>query len=97
MSFSKIDQLLKARLKERGYGRQVDALEIIRVAEVFFNLRFPSVYHKLQVISFKFGNLTIASQSAPIAVELKIYEKEILKEINNKLGKDLVKKMRVLI
>ncbi|MFC1612467.1 DciA family protein [Patescibacteria group bacterium] len=98
MAFNKLDKLVKNRMKERGFGRQVNAIEIIKITQEFFNTKFPSFTHKIQPVSFKNGMLTIASLSAPVASELKLHEKEIIDYINQKFGdKKVVERMKILL
>lgn len=97
MSFTKIDKLVKNRMKERGFSRQVNAIEVIKITQEFFDTKFPSFSHKIKPISFKAGVLTIASLSAPIASELKAYEQGILDSINKKLDQKIVFKIKILL
>lgn len=97
MAFDKLDNLVKHRLKERGLGRQVDAISIIRITQDFFSTKFPSFHHKISPVSFKNGVLTIASLSAPIASELKLHEKEIIDYINKQINQQSVKKLKFLL
>jgi len=84
-------------MRERGYSRQIDAITVIKTTEVFFKSKFPSFYHKINPISFKNGVLRIASLSAPIASELKLHEKEIIKCINIKLEKEVIQKLNFIL
>lgn len=84
-------------MKERGFSRQVDAITVIKITQNFFDKKFPSFAHKINPVSFKNGTLIIASLSAPIASELKAHEEGIVKYINDKLGQEIVKKIRILL
>tara|TARA_B100000315_G_C14309764_1_gene465791 strand:- start:48 stop:341 length:294 start_codon:yes stop_codon:yes gene_type:complete len=97
MTFSKLDKIVKNRMRERGYSRQVDAVTIIKITQEFFNKKFSSFTHKIQPVSFKHGLLTVASLSAPIASELKAHEKGIIKHINDKLEGNIVEKIKILL
>ncbi|MBU4453341.1 DUF721 domain-containing protein [Candidatus Parcubacteria bacterium] len=93
MAFDKIENLVKNRMRERGYSRQIDAITVTKTTEDFFKSKFPSFCHKINPVSFKNGALKIASLSAPIASELKLHEKEIISCINTKLGKEVVERL----
>ncbi|MBU1180102.1 DUF721 domain-containing protein [Patescibacteria group bacterium] len=97
MTFDKLENLVKNRMKERGYSRQVDAITVIKITEDFFKSKFSSFCHKINPVSFKNGILTIASLSAPVASELKLHEKEIITYINSKLGQEIVQKLKFLL
>ena len=97
MSFEKIDSLVKARMQERGFGRQVDAISVVQTTEAFFKSKFPSFCHKITPVSFKHGVLTVASLSAPIASELKLHEKLMINHINSVLKTDIVKRIKFLL
>jgi len=99
MTLVKIGGMLKQRVKELGFGRQADALAILKLAEQYITENFKGpIGQKLTPQSFKDGTLLIASVSASAASEIKIFEKDLLEYINRKLkdgGK--VTKLRVLI
>ena len=97
MTFKKLNNLVKNRMKERGFGRQVDAITVIKITQELFDSKFSSFAHKINPISFKNGALTIASLSAPIASELKAHEEGIVKYINDKLKQKIVKRIRILL
>ena len=99
MTLVKIGGMLKQRVKELGFGRQADALTILKLAEQYIAENFKGpIGKKLTPQSFKDGTLLIASSSASAASEIKIFEKDLLEYINRKIkegGK--VVKLRVLI
>jgi len=97
MAFDKLDNLVKNRMKQRGFGRQIDAMDVIKITKEFFDTKFPSFTHKINPVSFKNETLTVACLSAPIASELRVYETDIIKNINQKIGKNLILRIKILL
>lgn len=99
MTLVKIEKMLKQRVKELGFGRQADALMILKLAGQYIAENFKGpIGQKLTPQSFKDGTLLIASTSASAASEIKIFEKDLLEYINRKLEQgEKVLKLRVLI
>lgn len=99
MTLTKIENLLRQRVKELGFGRQADAIAILKLAEQYIAENFKGpIGQKLTPQSFKGGTLLIASTSASAASEIKIFEKDLLEYINRKIGDGgKVAKLRVLI
>lgn len=94
----KIGDILKYRIKELGFGRQAHAITVIKLAEKYIAENFKGpIGKKLAPQSFKDGTLLIASTSAAAASEIKIFEKDLLKYINNKIREgSKVTKLRIL-
>lgn len=99
MSFIKIEKALKERIAELGFGRQADAIGILKLAERYIadNFKGP-MGQKLHPQSFKNGALTILSSSASAASEIKIFEKDALEYINSRRKEgERVEKLRVVL
>lgn len=98
MTLVKIEKMLGQRVKELGFGRQADALGILKFAGLYITENFKGpMGKKLAPQSFKDGILTIASESAAAASEIKIFEKDLLEYINCKIKKGgKVIKLRIL-
>jgi hypothetical protein len=99
MALTKLNNLLKDRMKESGFKKQADALEIIAAVTDFINTKFsPALAQRVKPAYFKDGVMAFSSTSAPAASELKMHENEIIKYLNKKLGKpDILRKIRILL
>lgn len=95
----KVGDILKRRIKELGFGRQAHAITILKLAEKYIAENFKGpVGKKLTPQSFKDGILTIVSISASAALEIKIFEKDLLEYINNKIKEgEKATKLKILI
>lgn len=95
----KVGNILKYRIKELGLGRQAHAIAILKLVEKYITENFKGpIGKKLAPQSFKDGTLLIASTSAAAASEIKIFEKDLLEYINNKIKEgERATKLKILI
>lgn len=89
-SMEKIDKSLRKIIKQRGLDKSLEAARICYVANQIANNRFEAV-------SFKDGILKIKTKNHLAASEIQLNQKNIISEINDALGEDLVKKLAYII
>ena len=97
MSFTTISDVLSKRTNQPGLAKQVTAA---LVCEEFDKLMLKTWGDKItnmaKTMYLKDNILTIACLSSTIAQELKLREQELIKQINNKFGNDVVQRLRFL-
>ena len=86
MSYSTIENILKKNFKQKsGLATQITAALICdEFNQIILKKWGDLVKDKAKALSYKDGTLIIASLSSPLAQEIKFYEKEILKKLNQK-------------
>ena len=82
----KISDILARRIAHLGLGRQVGAARICAVAREISGGEFEPV-------SFRGGTLKVRASSSAKAHLIKLKERETLRQINSRLGRELVKKI----
>lgn len=87
MSFTKLSKILPVRIAHYGLSKQATASQVCFIAAKFSNNRFEPV-------SFKNNTLVIKVNSPLASQELQADKEKIINQINQKLGQDLVKKLR---
>ena len=97
MSFANISDILSKRINKPGLAKQITAA---LVCEEFDKLIFSTWGDKIkdmaQTMYLKDNILTVACLSSTIAQELKLREGELIKQINDKFGHDVVERLRLL-
>jgi len=93
----KVSSLLPKAIKKAGIAGQVKDTQVIKC----FNdsrdrLLRPEVARKVRAMYIKNGVLNIASLSDSAVAELQQREDEIIREINKKIGDEIVKKIRCI-
>ena len=86
----KIGKMLRHNPKYKRMQKPLEAAEVCDVARAISKGRFG-------VISFKNGLLTVSVQSSAAAANLQAESQEIIDEINQKVGKRVVEKIRFKI
>lgn len=80
-----------------GVGKQLTAIRICNYARKILANHFPvASTSQIQVISCKAGTLQLASSSPTWAHQLTMRKHQIISEINQQLGTDAVKKIKLV-
>ena len=85
-----ISKFLSNNPKYKRLSKPLTAARVCEAAGVVGNTRF-------RVVSFRDGLLTVSVKSASVAGNLQMELQEIRDEINQKIGQELVQKMRIKI
>lgn len=90
-----IKRSLEISINRAGIERQIEAVRICQywqeVVEIIFS---KEVSEKSQAIKFHNGALIVAVLNPVFAQEFKFKEEEIIEEMNKKVGKCVVRKIR---
>ena len=90
MSMDKISKSLSDTAKYQRLSRPLTAAKVCDTARELANDRF-------EVVSFKDGLLTVGVENSSAAANLQMENDKIIKEINQKLDQELVKRLRFKI
>ena len=85
-----ISKFISHNSKYQRLSGPLRAAQVCNTARALANDRFD-------VLSFKDGLLTLNAQSSSAAANLQIESQKIIKSVNDKLGQELVKKIRFKI
>lgn len=95
--FNDLGSLLPQAIKRAGITRQVDSSNVVKVAEKKLKEKLPpEAAEDLKPVYIKDGLLAIAALSPVAAQELQFRENEVIDEINEKFGKQVVKRIKYL-
>lgn len=90
-----IKQLLPRSVQRAGIATSIDAARIVttatRVLEKIFE---PAIAVRMKPLYLKNRTLTVSCDSTTVAQELKLQETEILAQLTEKLGAQLVDRIR---
>jgi hypothetical protein len=86
----KIDSLIKFFIKENNLG---NGLETVEVKDLWYKLMKNGVANYTTDINLKNGTLYIKLKSSVLREELSYGKEKIVKLLNEKLKKDLIKKI----
>jgi transcription initiation factor IIE alpha subunit len=86
----KIDSLIKFFIKENNLG---NGLETVEVKDLWYKLMENGVANYTTDINLKNGTLYIKLKSSVLREELSYGKEKIVKLLNEKLKKDLIKKI----
>ena len=86
----KIDSLIKFFIKENNLG---NGLETVEVKDLWYKLMKNGVANYTTDINLKNGTLYIKLKSSVLREELSYGKEKIMKLLNEKLKKDLIKKI----
>lgn len=93
-----IGDLLEKSVKRQGIEKQIEASQVISEFHgVIVDLFGKRILNQVQAKSLKNQVLSVASLSSVIVNELRIHEEGILKKINDKYKKTLVRKLRFFV
>jgi hypothetical protein len=93
-----IKNLLAKRMKQSGLSRQVGTALLVEYAEQIIKDTFGEVVaRKMKPLYFKNSILNIACLSSAASQEFNFKKPEIIKELNQKWGSDIVKDIRLII
>ncbi|MEK9129786.1 MAG: DciA family protein [Patescibacteria group bacterium] len=96
--FQPLSVFLPAALKKAKIKEQVDAIIICEeFNQIIQDIWDEKIFNQIKVISYKNKILTIAILSSVLASELQLKQEEIIKKINFKFKKNIVKKLYFLI
>lgn len=99
MAFQKLEGLIKKNLNRAGITPQVDTAialeEIMRVLCDAFAA--DVVQEQVHPLHIKNGVLSLAIMSPPFAQDMKMQEAAIIAELNKRMGKSLVSRIRYLL
>ena len=97
MSFIEINKIISRKFKQGPLAKQVTAA---LVCEEFNKIMVDVIGKKMenmaQTMYLKNKILTIACLSPVVAQELKMREGELMEKINDRLGKGIVERLRLL-
>lgn len=92
---SPIGDYLKKSINKAGVGRQIEAAQVCQFWEEAIKSIFDrDIVNKSQAVRFKNGTLTVAVLSSVLAQEFKFKEEEITGEINKRIGRNAVRRIR---
>ncbi len=95
MSLINLQSILGSSLERKGVAKSITAAMVCEVFDDFVLERFgEDISKKVSAASFVSGVITVKSASSVISQEIKFCEDEIKSTVNEKLGKDVVKKLR---
>ena len=86
----KIDSLIKFFIKENNLG---NGLETVEVKDLWYKLMKNGIANYTTDINLKNGTLYIKLKSSVLREELSYGKEKIMKLLNEKLKKDLIKKI----
>jgi|TARA_B100001146_G_scaffold149791_1_gene131600 hypothetical protein len=86
----KIDSLIKFFIKENNLG---NGLETVEVKDLWYKLMKNGIANYTTDINLKNGTLYIKLKSSVLREELSYGKEKIVKLLNEKLKKDLIKKI----
>ncbi len=86
----KIDKILSQSFTNKGIKKTLQSAHICFLAEEWGN-------HRFRAISFSKGILKVSVKSSPAASDLQMRESEIIEYVNTKIGKQLVKSVRIVL
>ena len=87
-----ISHLVNEFIKEQGWNERVAAVRVIQVwSEIAGNIA-----EQVKVRKLENGLLTVKASSAIWKTEIRLRADELVKKINEKLGEDIVKEMKIL-
>lgn len=93
-----IKNLLSRRIQQSGFANQVGTALLIEEAEKILKEKLGDVVvKKIKLLYFKNNILNIACLSSVVAQEINLKKQELITEINRKIGRDLVKEIRLVI
>lgn len=98
MSFTSISDSLKQTLgKHTSLRKQVEASQVVEYATQVFTELFPAeLATHAKPLFLKNRTLTVTCSSAVLAQEIRLRQQEIVENINKKLGKQEVDRIRYL-
>lgn len=86
----KIDKILAKSLAKRGLSKATQGAMVCFYAKEWANGLF-------EPISFTEGTLKVSVCSSPAASELQIQESKLLDHLNEKIGKRIVRQLRIVV
>ena len=99
MAFKKLGILLPRQLRQAGIERDVKAARVLNIANEALDEVFGqgTSQKSARAAIFKFKALKIATTDASLKNEIMFRKEELIKNINTRLGDEVVKKIQVVI
>jgi predicted nucleic acid-binding Zn ribbon protein len=94
--FESFQKYFQKAAKNRGMTRQITAAQVCNAARKEIEKQFTNIQDhekSIKVLSFKEGKLSIATASPLWSQQVNLRKVAILKQINDYLGQNLVKKI----
>ena len=98
MSFTPLGKTLNDKMSSKTpLKKQVEAAQFVEIAEdIIKNMFDKDIAHHAKPLFLKNRTLTISCSSSVMAQEIRLNQAEIVKKINEKLGKKEVDRIRYL-
>ncbi len=98
MAFTPLGDALHQKIdKNKPLKKQLEATEVVEIAEAVFNEMFDSEMAKhAKPLFLKNRTLTVSCSSSTMAQEIRLNQASIVDSINKKLGKKEVDRIRYL-
>ena len=97
MSMKSLGEILKKQMRQNPAGHRVTASLIVEAANKILEETFGVASKRFaQAVYFKDRAISITCLSSVMAQEIKLNEKKIILALNNKLGSQIVEKIRYL-
>ncbi len=97
MSFTPIRDVLPKVLNQKGLKQAAEAALICekwnKVLKEIFKDKFCD---QIKVISFKNGELKVAVLNPSVGQELQLHSSDLIKDLNNLLSSNIVKRVRIV-
>jgi predicted nucleic acid-binding Zn ribbon protein len=98
MAMRSLGDILKKQMKQSSVGQRITATLVVEKAnQVVKDMFGPGVIKYVQAVYFKEKVIALTCLSSVMAQEIKLNEKRIIAEINEKLEALVVEKIRYLI
>ncbi|MFH1173447.1 MAG: DciA family protein [bacterium] len=92
-----IKDLLSKNIQRAGIARQVEAtLVLAKFEEILKDIFGSKILNSAKAVSLKDRVITVACLSEAVSQELKIKEREMIRNINEQFNKKIVERLRFL-
>lgn len=93
-----LKNLLAKRIRQNGLARQVGTAIIMTEFQSLINDKFgEKVAKKVRPLYFKHGVVNVACLSSVMAQEINLQKQELITSLNQRLGGDFVKNIRLIV
>ena len=99
MAFKSLGKLLPRHLKQAGIHRDVQASRIVTIANEILDEWFgkDTTSYNAKAVSIKYKKLSIASANASLRQELHFKKDDLRKEVNKRVGENIVEEIKIVI
>lgn len=94
--FTPLKNILNTNIKKAGIDNQVEAAQVIKA----FNELIVTIFRdspEAKALYFRKKNLTVGCESSAFIQEMYLNKKKIIRELNQKLGREIVKSLKFRI